>query len=698
MKDGYEEFAREFAEQSSISAAQAVLHRWREATGNCEDGVPPQASVSEETQPRIGIWRRCELNGEVWFNRGKDPDAGHWSQVERIGPKRHRKRIVLIGESVARGWGYDPLFNCSSALATFVDSVPGGSECEVVDIARNGLTFSQLWELLQSSLQLEPDFFVIFAGNNWQVADSGALEVDRLGEIIEKTADWSNVAVYVEELLRQRVASLLSAIGRLSRAQRIPVVWVIPEFNLGDWRHIPNQLHTPLLGSAEAIRRKEACQLADAALAAGDFARVTELAEEMRELEQGSSPNSSQLLGRCAQSRGDLRQSRCLYEAARDATLSLPIRNDPACYSVIQSELRTRGASEGLYVVDLPRCLSVASGGAIPDRRLFLDCVHLTVEGICIAMAAVAEKLLPLLNKPAYSQSRLLETPPKVCSRAKAQAHFTAAFINTLREQDSEVVRYHCNAAARSAPEILPLMELVVECKLRRAPDVLCQAFYQLQELGPIFPGIIQNLPRSATGRKALNLPLVQMLTETIAAAKSNAYGRYAELLRQEHQLSPEHSDLLHPSCRWMSWSVWEHPAYMVADSPESEFRFFCEPVGPLLLRLTSRVIKPMAATKMSLLVNGTVVGLWSTDSNWQTTEFFVDKNVLREGFNTAVICWPDPGETRLDRMREIRRLLETPPLTESRSFPNLYLRYGEVHSFDVLTHGHGSLEHCECR
>src|SRR6185369_10763239 len=61
---------------------------------------------------RVGTWEAVEDAHGRSFVRVETGDPLHlWANVEKIPPKGSRLRIVLLGESVARGYLYDPYFN-----------------------------------------------------------------------------------------------------------------------------------------------------------------------------------------------------------------------------------------------------------------------------------------------------------------------------------------------------------------------------------------------------------------------------------------------------------------------------------------------------------------------------------------------------------------------------------------------------------
>jgi hypothetical protein len=111
---------------------------------------------------RIGIWDAVPVEGgSIEFARSADlaTDWRYWADVERIPPKNGR-RVVLVGESVARGYLFDPAI-------TFAGMLEAALGVEVVDLARTDLTAIELPALFEALPALEPDAVVLFAGNNW---------------------------------------------------------------------------------------------------------------------------------------------------------------------------------------------------------------------------------------------------------------------------------------------------------------------------------------------------------------------------------------------------------------------------------------------------------------------------------------------------------------------------------------------------
>jgi len=96
-----------------------------------------------------------------------------------------KRRVLLIGESVARGYLYDPEFTPALALEKIVEPHFGDDGIEVIDLARTNLGY-KVRELAIAALPLEPDMAIIFAGNNWNTSSPGLPRLRKIDEALSK--------------------------------------------------------------------------------------------------------------------------------------------------------------------------------------------------------------------------------------------------------------------------------------------------------------------------------------------------------------------------------------------------------------------------------------------------------------------------------------------------------------------------------
>ena len=146
---------------------------------------------------RLGIWEpHAGEDGSLEFARAADT-AGewrYWADVGRI-PRKSGPRAVLVGESVARAYLFDPAVTLAGMLAAAL-------RVEVVDLARTDLTAEQLPPLFDALPALDPDAIVLFAGNNWSSVRLELEELDLLAGAVRDGGFARSRSVFVETLVR----------------------------------------------------------------------------------------------------------------------------------------------------------------------------------------------------------------------------------------------------------------------------------------------------------------------------------------------------------------------------------------------------------------------------------------------------------------------------------------------------------------
>src|SRR5215208_4815961 len=148
--------------------------------------LPTTQTQAAETNPdHVGIWERKVENGKTCFVRRMEAmnEWLMWANVGRIEARGSKRRVVFIGESVARGYLYDPEFNPALALRIILEAQFGADEIEVVDLARTNLAY-EVRELAIAALQLEPDVAIIFGGNNWSVSTPTLNDIAKLDQAL----------------------------------------------------------------------------------------------------------------------------------------------------------------------------------------------------------------------------------------------------------------------------------------------------------------------------------------------------------------------------------------------------------------------------------------------------------------------------------------------------------------------------------
>jgi hypothetical protein len=614
-----------------------------------------------DTEPRIGIWEpRLAADGGLGFIRSeaRAHEWRFWADVERIPPKT-RRRVVLLGESTARGYLYDPAVTPASVLQRML---PGA---EVVDLARTDLTAPELASLFDGLHALEPDAIVVFAGNNWHTVVLELTELQRLAAVVRERGYAGCRRVFIDEIVVPRARALMDALAGTARDLGAEVVVVVPEFNLRDWRAEPSVL-APLLPDGGNVAWLDARHRGRTALERGDVDGAAAAADAMRALDGGTSAVGPTLLAQAVLATGRWTEARVQLEAARDAVYGILVAHSPRCPRAVQDLLRDKAAEHGFGLVDLPRVFDHALRGELPGRRLFLDYCHLTREGMRVAMAEVAARLG---GEPAAGA-------PAVDSADEGIAHFLAAIHNAHYGQSKEIVGYHCaQALERCHGTAGPMLEFV-DSQLRPAERWMSASFETLSESPAVRRYLAAADPRVM--EKLADFALIETMVGTLEAAGISARARAAVLL-QDDGAPGRPVDLLEPRRRATTfrgrggYSLGPERVYVQALDTTSTFFFTRAAGGPIRCRLTCRL--PGGEGKVRVRMNGVPKSALAARRRWTTFEFTLPGVV---GVNQIELDWPllPPPADSLERAA--RRL-------ERGTYPDVLPVFGEVHAFTAV-------------
>lgn len=654
-------------------------------------GLAAPAPVGAGSPDRVGIWERKTEDGCSYFARRMDmlKDWNYWANVGRIEPKGEKRRVILIGESVARGYLYDPEFTPAMALEAILESRLGPGKVEVIDLARTNLGL-EVGELALSSLQLEPDAIVIFAGNNWSVSFPPQLSEVAYIDSLLRDQGISGLKRFAEDQLAGNVQRLVSDVSAACAAQGVPLVWILPEFNLGDWRDpVTNAPYLPGTANRDWIERLQAARRA---LAEGDLATATGEAERMVEIDGGVCVAGLYILAECSQRSGDREATRRYLELARDAVIWDPSRStSPRTYKVAQEALRSEvGRHQGASLVDMPQVFREYLDGGIPDRRLFIDYCHLTSEGIRVAMAAAAAPVLQALGGAPAPWRDLIDEKMAPSHEMEAEAAFLAAVHNGHWWQSSDLVRHYCLRAVRQSPAIAEVMTRFIDIQTRQTPMLMCRA---AEEIAGLKSRQLQHY-LLRYNHQQLDQLLIDAIGSALAEVGIDPQERLAQLRLAEHSIVQGETDLLdYYYCsaglqpQEVMWAVPRREGYIRRKENhyykaywiESRFVFVGEAGSPAQLRLTSRLPGPASTEGVAVLaVNGQPQAEIELDHDWRTWDVTVPGEALRDGLNEVAIHWPLPEFPGQKAFESVAADLI------DEIFPEFFCAFGEVHTFTV--------------
>lgn len=650
--------------------------------------APPNGSSTEDLKervdtpgkPRVGIWEAMDEPTGRSFVRVNTGDPWHlWANVQKIPPKGARRRVLLVGESAAKGFLYHPRFTTAQGLQQIMNTACGPGKIEVVDLARNNLLQAELEELITQALHLEPDAFVIFAGNNWFPLSYAAEEhLLDLASAFRDTGSWRGVKESCESFLIANTRQTLLLLEKIVRERGIPVVFVLPEFNLADW--LTDWDCPPLLNSEQTEAWLQTRSEAEQLLKGDGWQKAESLGNRLIQLDEGTTAAGPNILAEVSRKRGDHQAARTFLEMARDAMICWPARQTPRCYSVIQQTIREEAAAHGIHLVDLPRGFATHLGGEAADRRLFLDYCHLTLEGIKVAMALTAETLLPLLKYPVKSWKELARVEMKVSANVSAGAYFLAAVYNANWGQSLDVVRHHIRKALEFDSRIANIMQLYLDFHIRTVPSGLCRSFEQLCE-SPHVSAIIALYNES--GGTFLNPSLVTEMADALEDAGIPTRSDIERLLIKEHSVDKKTVNLVNSLYSTGSYSrfvVDRRPEFYKATTRNTTFPLVCDKPEPLNFSVTMKVPHVSANQTISIRLNGSVVTEIPATDRWTTTTCSAPAGLIQPGFNQVEIGWPMPVWSHEQQREHVADCLEAGELVE------ITPMFGLIHSFRVST------------
>jgi hypothetical protein len=630
---------------------------------------------------RVGTWEATDTaTGRSFVLVDTGEPLYKWARVQKIPPKGPRRRVVLVGESVARGYLYDPHFTPAQALEEIMNAACGPGKIEVVDLARTDILHGQLQKLITQALHLQPDALVVFCGNNWcpfiQPSEEQLLD---MASVFRDTGSWRGVKELCESFVIANARQTLCQLEEIVREPGIPVVFVLPEFNLADW--ISECDCPPLLNSEQTEAWLRAKWKAEQLLKGDAWEKAEGLGERLMQLDQGTTAAGPYVLAEISQKREDHQTATTFLEMARDAAVCWPFQCTPRCFSVIQQTIREGAAAHGIHLVDLPREFTRHLGGKTADRRLFLDYCHLNLEGIRISMALTAKTLLPLLNYPTKSCKELAQVDMTVSANVNATTHFLAAVYNADWGQRMDVVRHHLRTALEYDRGIARMMQLFLDFHIRRVPSSLCCSFEQLCELQNITA--MFSFYTDSISQKFLNTNLLTAVGDVLEEVGIPTRSLVKDLIIKEHGVQNRAVNLvntLYSTGSYFRSLVDRRPEFYKATTRNTTFPLVCDKPEPLNFSITMKVPNVSANQAISLRLNGKLVAEIAATDRWKTSTCSAPARLVHPGINQVEIGWPIPvwsDEKQRKRVADCLEAMEVIDITPM---------FGLIHSFRVST------------
>lgn len=641
-------------------------------------------SIKTPNKDLIGVWKKDPKTGDFVRDVEQSADWNYWAQLPVLKTRKTRKRVVLIGESVARGMLCDPAYTPAQVLSQMLNSQLSGSEVEVIDLARTNADIDIVEELVTSCRQISPDAIIIFAGNNWVGNLSYLKSVDSPYEISEeiKSSGIQGFRGKLESALRNNVERLIDMVNAQQLNGVPEICWVVPEFNLGDWRDPDINVHW-LDGEGDNEKWLSLRKEADALLGRKELDSCIEIAKQMLKLDGGNCSATAYILADCYKELGDHEQCRQYLEIARDASvIDLSRSYTPRITRDIGDLIKAKAAEYKNKLVDLREVFKPHAEQGIPGRELFLDYCHLTSKGIKVAMSEVAREFAPSMLGRVVTAEKFLSNAPDITAKDDADAHLLAAIHNAHWGQNFDVVSYYCKQAAQKSKDVLSIMKIIVDLQNKRIPIWMNGAI--ADEVYGLSPQVMRYLFSMSTS----------CLDELLFDAFSTCCSQYdvplgkhiSDIQLEQHSVSKVGKiDMLDPYFHNTSFSEQQlieggfnnrndyYKAYMAS----SQFCFFTDAVRPHELKVTLKSTnKP---DKAVIKVNGQEVKAIEATKEWLSVSITLDEHILVKGANQVSVEWP---ECSLDSKKQLEQVCND---INGHLLPEIYPIYGNIYSLSVF-------------
>ncbi len=616
---------------------------------------PPLPPIPREKGPEpISIW---EPQGDVWVRPDPLPLGDHFA-TRKILKKKEAElplRVVLFGESVAAGYLYAPHITPAQVLEEQL-----GEGFEVIDLSRTNETLPGLAATVRASVQIQPDMLILFVGNNWNLLETP--EISPYAPSVQARQRYAQALRegiegpirLAEEELRKVAEGTFEMIALIAGTVKIPVIVIIPEVNLADWETRQPVVRLP----GDGVARWHALYR-DAVEGKWEAQAMIRAAKAMQKLDGGNCPTSWRLLGMGRLGLGDrdgaLKAFQAEVDSARYATLGF--LSAPQATTQARELLQELSRKHGFTCVDLREIFASWTGHPLPGRRLFLDYCHLTLEGIQVAMAAVATEALWLSGMSETEEdedwrSLLAGWEPSLPVEAEATALLGAAvhsahrLLTTLRPKQ-QILEDWCEEALDLCPEIEQAMLVLLEARSAPVPAVLTAA--QQRNLASPYRLLLQHGWRW----DYLDADLLQAMAAALERRgrpfplPTTPKGNDLEPWEPLERFFPEVMDLEDLPRRATWRSPWPVSSFcLVADGTED--------VG---LELTARI--PEGQGEVEAAVNGSVIGSVPVGERWTKGSLRVPASALKAGLNRLTLRWPDPPPVEGDPFRTVLERLD---------------------------------------
>lgn len=442
---------------------------------------PERPEYSGEDDSHVGIWKFNASDKSFIIDDSLSFEFSYYNQTNRIPPKGNKKRVVLLGESVARGMLYDPVITPATMLEKTLNLTCESEPIEVIDLARTGIRIEKLEKLCKQSLLLMPDMVVIFAGNNFKQIERyfSKEDIEKFVSIHVRKKMVKEIKVFTEQKIEESVRHLFITIDETFLQRGIPIVYVLPETNLRGWKqNYADKIHRfDDTGEYDRIR----CQVEDKRKRREYDEYLRFFCEQLLTLDD-INPYAHEILGEYYLLLGNSTDATDHYRRARDSSMYLIAgKTVPLCHSFTADCIRKNASRLNIRLIDLPNEFSHYCEGSVVGPELFLDYCHLTLKGLKFVTKSIAQALLKEWNITSNFDVDMNHII--VDDSIQGNALFQAAMVNANNGQPFENMKYYCEEALLIYPQIKKQMLTYAMLTNSKIPWCLSKYYAELLAL-----------------------------------------------------------------------------------------------------------------------------------------------------------------------------------------------------------------------
>ncbi len=598
----------------------------------------------------VGIWKKKILNGSEVYQRDieKYSEWHSWANVNQLPAKSDKKRIVLLGESVARGYFYAPKYSVAKELEAVLTKSKAFQGVEVIDLSKNSLLIDQLQELTQSCVQLKPDQIIVFAGNNWVHKLYEEINVEdhkKFIEIYEKQG-YHGVKAHTENIFEKIVQQYLNVLVKTSKIYNIPLVIIIPGFNLLDWKSDDEEKILTRLPENQIQEWITAKKDAEEALASNNHEEFNAAAERMIAFDP-SNPTGFEYLAQSYIHLGRIEAARkCLDESKDTILFGRGISPKPRCFKVIRDVLIQKATKQNIPYVDLYDVFANEYPTEVAGKELYLDYCHLSEKGIKMAMKYTSKAIIESLTEKEFPLASIPDSSIKPTNETAAIAHFCAAIHNAHFSQPKYVLDYHCKKAVELYPEIKDVMLQYMDFTSHKTSSILCGSFEKIIVDGQMeqYEGGMSLI--HPTGKKLIDIELLDAIVAALKQIGHNYENELKKVRISEHGIKAKPTDLLESFYKLKGYNGYNTTIfrnYVQVRNTTKEFHIITtgkEDLEANLIYRTPHYIKD-GKIKISINTKAQTLPDVALSTAWNEVALQIPSEYLEEGVNKITIEWP---------------------------------------------------------